>query len=116
MGHTMTLDNGWALIIATVIGVVLVWVGNLVGKHFDNTEGDNDQAHKKIEKIFELIAETNKAIAAQQLESSKYQTHVAENYARITMVERLETNLFSVVTRLEQKVDELLRGSKGSQP
>ena len=34
----MTLDGGWGLIISTIIGIVLVWIGNMAAKHFGNSE------------------------------------------------------------------------------
>ena|SRR5271167_3789272 len=96
----MTLDNGWALIIATVIGVVLVWGGQLVTKHWGNAEDGTNEAHHKIEDIL-------KAIANLRSDFQRYQTHVAENYAKIPAIERMESNIFAAIARIEAKIDKL---------
>lgn len=96
----MTLDSGWALIISTLIGVVLVWVGNLVGKHFGNNEATADEAHQKIEDIYRLITNL-------RTDFLEYQRHIAENYAKTAQVERMETGILSALQRLEQKIDRI---------
>lgn len=96
----MTLDGGWGLIIATVVGVLLVWIGNLIGGHFNNSKEKGDGAHERIDLLVER---------GEQLERDflKYQTIAANEFARLSGVERMETNIFAALNRLEQKVDKL---------
>lgn len=96
----MTLDGGWGLIIATVVGVVLVWLGNMAGKHFGNTEDDFETAREHIEELFTLHRDL-------ALQFQRYQTHVAENYVKIPAMERMETNLYNAMSRIEVKIDRL---------
>lgn len=96
----MTLDGGWGLIIATVVGVVLVWIGNLIVGHFGNAAGNGDKAHDRIDALNRIVEENEK-------DYLRFQTKVAETYARITGVERMETNIFAVLARLEAKIDDM---------
>lgn len=94
----MTLDGGWGLIIATIVGVVLVWVGNLASGHFGHATSKGDTAHARVDALAEQVDVNEK-------EFLRFQTHVAENYAKHAQMERLENNIFSALTRLEVKVD-----------
>ena len=94
----MTLDGGWGLIIATALGVFMVWIGNLVQGHFGHSSNKGETAHAKIDALGERVDVNEK-------EFLRFQTHVAENYAKHAQMERLENNIFSALTRLEVKVD-----------
>jgi hypothetical protein len=96
----MTLDGGWGLIIATVVGVMLVWVGNLIAGHFNNSKEKGDGAHERIDGL-------NERIEVNEREFLRFQTHIAETYARVPGIERMENNIFAVLNRLEAKVDKL---------
>lgn len=89
----MTLDGGWALIISGVLVLFLSGVAVLVWRHVDNAQED---AQKAIDEIHAL-----------KEEFLQFQTHVAEKYARVSGVERMETNIFAVLARLEAKIDGL---------
>jgi len=94
----MTLDNGWALIIATIIGVVLVWIGQLVTKHWGNTEDDTDQAHARIATLAEKISEV-------AMDLLKHQRYVAENYVPKQAFDRIEAKLDRLIERNGGKHD-----------
>lgn len=94
----MTLDGGWGLIIATIVGVVLVWIGNMASGHFGNAAKRGETAHTRLDDLAEQVEVNEK-------EFLRFQTHVAENYAKHAQMERLENNIFSALTRLEVKVD-----------
>lgn len=96
----MTLDGGWGLIIATVVGVVLVWCGNIAAKHWGNSEDDTKAAHAHIEELFVLYRDL-------ALQFQRYQTHVAESYAKIPALERMENNIYAAMARIEGKLDRL---------
>ena len=96
----MTWDSGGAIILSSVLAVIMVWIGNLVSKHWGNTESDTSEAHEKIEEIL-------KAIASLRSDFQTYQTHVAENYAKIPEIHRMETNIFAAIARIEHKIDKL---------
>jgi hypothetical protein len=88
----MTMDNGWALIIATVIGVVLVWIGQLVTKHWGNSERNTETAHDRIADLGEKIAEV-------AMDLLKHQRYVAENYVPKQAFERIEGKLDRLIER-----------------
>lgn len=88
----MTLDGGWGLILATVIGVVLVWIGNMAAKHFGNSEKDTDDAHAK-------IASMAKDIATVAMDLLKHQRYVAENYVPKQAFDRIEAKLDRLIER-----------------
>jgi len=88
----MTLDNGWALIISTLIGVLLVWIGNLVSKHFGNNEQTADQAHERIAALAEKISEV-------AMDLLKHQRYVAENYVPKQAFDRIEAKLDRLIER-----------------
>lgn len=96
----MTLDGAWGLIIATVVGVVLVWVGNMAGGLFNHSKEKGDGAHVRIDELTERVDVFEK-------ESLRFHTHVAETYARVPGIERMENNIFAALNRLESKVDKL---------
>lgn len=96
----MTLDGGWGLIIATVVGVVLVWVGTLVSGHFSNAKEKGEGAHERVDALISRVDEFER-------DYLRSQTKVAETYARISGVERMETNIFAVLARLEAKIDDM---------
>lgn len=96
----MTLDGGWGLIIATVVGVLLVWIGNLAAGHFSNTKEKGDGAHERIDSQSERLDMLERDFL-------KYQTVAANEFARLSGVERMETNIFAALNRLEAKVDKL---------
>ena len=85
--------ESWALIIATLVGVVLTWIGTLVSSHFTNVKGGADAAHSEVQ-----------ALASEFL---KFQIQVANEYAKISEVNRLEEGIIAVLTRLETKFDNL---------
>ena len=88
----MTMDGGWGLIIATVIGVVLVWIGNIATKHFSNNEDAADAAHRRINELSDKVAD----IAMDQL---RHQRYVAENYVKQPVFERLEAKIDRLLER-----------------
>jgi hypothetical protein len=90
----MTLDGGWGLIIAGLLCAVVTAAGALIWRHVDNAQKD---AEKAIEETMAL-----------NVNFLQFQTHVAETYARILGVERMETNIFAVMSRFETKLDKLL--------
>jgi hypothetical protein len=89
----MTMDGGWGYILSTCIGIVLMWVGGLVTRHFDNSQEAADGADAKVEALEKKFLE--------------YKAHVAEHYVKVPTMERMESNIFSVMSRIEAKVDEL---------
>ena len=94
----MTWDSGGAILVGSFGAVILVWIANMVVKHFSNTEDDAKDAHKRIDDLDEKCDVREK-------EFLRFQTHVAENYAKQEQMVRLENNIFSALTRLEVKVD-----------
>lgn len=88
----MSLDNGWALIIATVIGVVLVWIGQLVTKHWGNSEEETDAAHERIAGLAEKISEV-------AMDLLKHQRYVAETYVPKQAFDRIEAKLDRLIER-----------------
>jgi hypothetical protein len=98
----MTLDGGWGYILSTVLGVVLMWIGGLVSGHFRGIKRGSDDSHERID-------QSNERVDQLEREFLKYQTHAADTFARISGVERMETNIFAVLARLEHKVDNVLK-------
>lgn len=96
----MTFDGGWGYILSTVIGVVLVWIGQLAGKHFGKGEEVADDAHAKIEDLYKLVT-------ILRTDFLSYQRHVAESYAKTTQLERMETGILTALQRLEEKLDRM---------
>jgi hypothetical protein len=96
----MTLDGGWGLIIATVVGVMLVWIGNLISGHFSNAKEKGDGAHERVDALNQRVDEFER-------DYLRSQTKAAETFARISGVERMETNIFAVLARLEAKIDDM---------
>lgn len=90
----MTWDSGGAIILSTVIGVVLVWIGGLVTKHFDNSHEVASSADQSVDKL--------------EKEFLRYQAHVAEHYVKTTAFESMKRDMFGVIARLEEKLDRLL--------
>jgi hypothetical protein len=88
----MTMDGGWGLILATVIGVVLVWIGNMAAKHFGNSEEAADGAHDRINELSDKLANL-------AMDLLKHQRYVAENYAKTTALERIESKLDRLLER-----------------
>lgn len=92
------MENGmssefWALVTSGVLVTVVTGVGILIWKHVDNAAGN---AIKALEGLHLM-----------QISGLEYQTHVAETYARLSGVERMESGVFAVLNRLEAKVDKL---------
>lgn len=96
----MTLDGGWALIISGVLVLIMGGVGVLIWRHVDNAQQAGDAA---AEKVVKLLEELN----AHKMEALRFEKHVAETYARITGVERMETNINNILARMEVKIDVL---------
>jgi hypothetical protein len=96
----MTLDGGWALIISGVLVLVMGGVGTLIWRHVDNARDSGDEAQKSAAKVLEDLN-------FHKMESLRFQTHVAETYARITGVERMENNINNILARMEVKLDTL---------
>lgn len=90
----MTLDGGWALIISGILVLIMGGVGVLIWRHVDNAQADADEAISALHKLKE--------------DHLRFETHVANTYARLSGVERMETNLFAVMARFETKLDSLL--------
>jgi hypothetical protein len=90
----MTLDNGWAMIISSVLTVFLIWIGNIAVKHFTDTQGKATSTDEAVSKLYQ--------------EFLKFQTHVAEHYVKAASVENIRRDIFGVIARLESKVDRLL--------
>lgn len=90
----MTLDGGWALIISGVLVLFLTGVAILVWRHVDNAQADAKEAIAELHRVKEA--------------GMRFETHVAENYARLTGVERMETNLNAGMQRVEGKLDSLI--------
>lgn len=97
----MTLDGGWALIIAGLLCAVVAGASALVWRHVDNAQKTADEAH-------ESLSDLTKEMHRQKEESLRFETHVANTYARLLGVERMETNIFAVMARFETKLDTLL--------
>lgn len=96
----MTWDSGGAILLGSFGTVVLIWLGNLVVKHFTNNEDSADDAHSRINKLSDRITDFER-------EFLRSQTEIAKTYARISGVERMETSIFAVLTRLEDKIDNI---------
>lgn len=90
----MSLDGGWALILATILGVVLTGVGALIWRHVDAAQKDADEAIEKVEAL--------------RNEFMAYKSHVSDNYAKAPHLDHMETKILSVIQRLEAKVDRLV--------
>ena len=88
----MTLDGGWGLIISTIIGIVLVWIGNMAAKHFGNSEQATEAAHDRIAALSEKIAEV-------AMDLLKHQRYVAETYVPKQAFERIEAKLDRLIER-----------------
>lgn len=88
----MTMDGGWGLILATVIGVVLVWIGGMVAKHFGNSEQAADGAHTRINDLSDKLANL-------AMDLLKHQRYVSDNYVKISAFERLESKLDRALER-----------------
>lgn len=88
----MTLDGGWGLILATVIGVVLVWIGNMAAKHFGNSEKETEDAHGRINDLSDKLANL-------AMDLLKHQRYVSDNYVKISAFERLESKLDRALER-----------------
>lgn len=95
----MSLDGGWALIISGFAVLIVGGAAALIWRHVDNAQAEADAARSET--------------AALRTEFLTYKAHVAENYTPIRAAERMETSIFAVITRLEGKVDRLLRGNRG---
>ena len=100
----MTLDGGWALIIAGVLVLIMGAAGTLIWRHVDNAQEAGDEAKEAAEKVAT-------ALHLEQIERLKFERHVAETYARTSGVERMETNIFAVMNRFESKLDKVLESS-----
>jgi hypothetical protein len=88
----MSWDSGGAIILSTIIGVVLVWIGALVSKHFGNNEETADHAHARIATLAEKISEV-------AMDLLKHQRYVAENYVPKQAFERIESKLDRLIER-----------------
>jgi hypothetical protein len=88
----MTWDSGGAIILSTLIGVMLVWMGNLVSKHFGNNEQTADHAHERIAALAEKISEV-------AMDLLKHQRYVAENYVPKQAFDRIEAKLDRLIER-----------------
>jgi uncharacterized membrane-anchored protein YhcB (DUF1043 family) len=93
----MTLDGGWALILATILGVVISGVGVLVWRHVDSAQSDADEAKENCSRL--------------EKDLLSYKAHVAEHYCKMATAERTESKIFDVLERLENKVDKLYERS-----
>jgi len=87
-----TWDSGGAIILSSILAVVLVWVGNLVSKHFGNTESEASEAHGRISALSDKITE----VAMNLL---KHERHVAENYVPKQAFDRIESKLDRLIER-----------------
>lgn len=96
----MTWDSGGAILLGSFITVCLIWIGNLVVKHFTNNEDAAEGAHLRINALDERVDNFER-------EFLRSQTDNAKTYARISGVERMETSIFAVLTRLEEKIDNM---------
>jgi len=88
----MTWDSGGAIILSTLIGVVLVWLGNLVSKHFGNNEESTDEAHKRLDAVALKVSDV-------AMDLLKHQRYVAETYVPKTAFERIEAKLDRLIER-----------------
>jgi len=104
---SMTWDSGGAIILSTVIGVVLVWIGGMISKHFGNNEQTASEAHDKIDEL-------DKRIVALDLAQRDFKTHVAEHYAKLAVIEKMEGAILAAMLRLEQKIDKMKDQHNGS--
>lgn len=102
----MTWDSGGAILLGSFITVCLIWIGNLVVKHFTNNEDASAEAHTRINKLDDRVDSFEREFLRSQTENAK-------TYARISGVERMETSIFAVLTRLEEKIDNI-RNTGGS--
>jgi N-acetylglucosamine kinase-like BadF-type ATPase len=71
----MTFDGGWGYILSTVIGVVLVWIGNMVARHFDHSMDDAEAASDVANAAMERASENEKQLL-------RYQAYVAEHFCQ----------------------------------
>lgn len=97
----MSLDGGWALIISGILVLVMGGASALIWRHVDNAQDAADKARDEADKV-------NDELTAFKMESLRFQTHVAETYARLSGVERMETNIYATMVRFETKLDALL--------
>ena len=96
----LTWDGGGSVLAGSFGAVFLLWIGNLVLKHFNNNEDASAAAHERISVLDRRVDDFER-------DYLKSQTKIAETYARISGVERMETNIFAVLARLEQKIDDM---------
>ena len=87
------MNETWALLIATGAGVILTWIGSLVSSHFNNVKGGTDDAHEAVQKL--------------RNEFLEFKAHIAGEYAKTSDMERMESGIFAVLSRLELKFDQL---------
>lgn len=89
----MTLDGGWALIFTTILGIVFTGLGSMIWRHVSAAQTDADSAREHSEHL--------------KSDLLSYKAHVAENYVKVHTAERMETKIFTLLERLENKVDKL---------
>jgi hypothetical protein len=70
-----------------------MWIGGLVTKHFNKSEDSANEANIKVDALEKKFLE--------------YKAHVAEYYPSRAAMERMESNIYVVMQRIESKVDEL---------
>lgn len=97
----MTLDGGWALIIAGVLVALITGGGALIWRHVDNAQTTADEARKE-------VIDTLKEIHRFKEESLRFETYVEKTFARVSGVERMETILSATMVRFETKLDALI--------
>jgi type VI protein secretion system component VasK len=105
----MSWDSGGAIILSSVITVVLMWIGGLVTKHFGNNESNAASAHDRISEIAKDMVTSDAALNAKIVEVAldlvKHQRYVAENYARIPALQRIEDKLDQLLAQGGQRRD-----------
>ena len=97
----MTLDGGWGLIIAGLLCAVVAGAAALIWRHVDNAQATADEARKE---VIALLKEMHKF----KEEHLRFETYVANTYARLSGVERMEATISATMVRFETKLDTLL--------
>jgi len=97
----MTLDGGWALIIAGILVLIVGGASALIWRHVDNAQNDANEARKE---VIDLLKEMHRF----KEESLRFETYVEKTFARVSGVERMETILSATMVRFETKLDSLI--------
>lgn len=95
--------SSWALIIATVLGVVLTVVSSITGKHFTNIQKSLDAAHSN-------VREATSAIGNLERKTMQFQIDVAKDYITNDRFEVVLREIKDELHRMADKLDKLSNG------